>query len=363
MALRCGIVGLPNVGKSTLFNALTRARVLAENYPFATIDPNVGVVAVPDPRLQEIAALARARRIVPAAVQFVDIAGLVSGASRGEGLGNQFLAHIREVDAVAHVVRVFADPNITHVSSRLDPADDIATVNTELALADLASVERALARATKGAKVGDKEQQRLQTLLERLQAHLDAGAPARRFPLADDEQAPVRALCLLTAKPMFYIANVSESDLRGSAALDAVERLAAREDSIVVPVCAAIEAEIAELDDGDKEEFLRELGLEEPGLNRVIRAAYRLLGLQTFFTAGDKEARAWTVRIGATALEAAGAIHSDFERGFIRAETASYEDYVRCAGEHGARDAGVMRSEGRDYVVRDGDVIHFRFNV
>ncbi len=363
MALRCGIVGLPNVGKSTLFNALTRARVLAENYPFATIDPNVGVVEVPDPRLQRVASLARSRKIVAAAVQFVDIAGLVKGASQGEGLGNQFLAHIREVDAVAHVVRAFEDPNITHVSHRIDPAGDIETVNTELILADLATVDRALDRAAKAAKAGDKEPLLLRGLLERVQAHLDAGRPLRELALTREERARVRPLCLLTGKPMLYIANVSENGFEDNAALDAVRAIARRDGTEAVPVCAAIEAELCDMNEADRQEFLSELGLRESGLERVIHAGYRLLGLQTFFTCGEKEARAWTVHVGATAAEAAGVIHTDFQRGFIRAETISYGDFIEFGGEQGARDAGRMRSEGRDYVVQDGDVILFRFNV
>ncbi len=363
MPIQCGIVGLPNVGKSTLFNALTRAQIAAENYPFCTIDANVGVVPVPDPRLAQLEAIAQPEKVVPTTVEFVDIAGLVAGASQGEGLGNQFLAHIREVDAIAHVVRCFENDDVVHVSGRIDPLRDIEVINTELALADLDAVERALQRAARAAKANEKDAVVRRDLLERVKSHLDTGRPARALKLTDAERSMLRELHLLTAKPVMYVANVSETGFRGNPYLAAVERLAAGEDSIVVPVCAAIEAEIAQLDEADRAEFLHELGLDEPGLNRVIRAAYRLLGLHTFFTTGPKEVRAWTVRAGSTALQAAGAIHTDFERGFIRAEVIAFDDYMAGNGETGARDAGKLRLEGRDYIVREGDVIYFRFNV
>ncbi|HYK25337.1 MAG TPA: redox-regulated ATPase YchF [Steroidobacteraceae bacterium] len=363
MPIQCGIVGLPNVGKSTLFNALTRAQIAAENYPFCTIDPNVGVVPVPDPRLDKLAAIAKPEKIVPTTVELVDIAGLVAGASQGEGLGNQFLAHIREVDAIAHVVRCFDSTDIVHVAGRIDPLADIETINTELALADLATVDKALDRAQRAAKSGDKEAARRRDLFERVKAHLDRAQPARALSLNEDERRDLRELQLLTAKPVMYVANVDEHGFKNNPRLTAVETLAAREGSQVVAVCAAIEAEIAQLEEADRGPFLAELGLEEPGLNRVIRTAYRLLGLQTFFTAGPKEVRAWTVRAGATAPAAAGVIHTDFERGFIRAEVIAYDDYVGFKGEAGARDAGKLRLEGKEYVVREGDVMHFRFNV
>jgi GTP-binding protein YchF len=364
MSLQCGIVGLPNVGKSTLFNALTKAGIAAENYPFCTIEPNVGIVELPDPRLSKLAELVKPQRVMPATVEFVDIAGLVAGASKGEGLGNQFLSHIRETDAIVNVVRCFEDANVIHVAGKVDPIADIEVIQTELCLADLSSVEKALQRNSKLAKAGgDKEAQRLVDVLNKCQAALNQAQPVRSISFSKEELVVLKPLCLITAKPAMFVANVAEDGFENNPLLDRLRAHAAKQGAPVVAICAKTEADLADMGDDDKLLFLQEMGQDEPGLNRLIRAAFKLLGLQTYFTAGEKEVRAWTIHVGDTAPQAAGVIHTDFERGFIRAQTIGYEDFIAHKGEQGAKDAGKMRAEGKDYVVKDGDVLHFLFNV